>query len=582
MDNIVSKAPNYDAKIKVILDATRPGERVCELTGHKWQMSDEEISWYQKFQVPPSKMSPFTRWQLSSGFYVGYQWWWQKHPETNKPILTGVHPATGIRVLPDEEWFSKDFSDQNRTYDISKSFFAQWHQLQKDIPSHATRNFKDPYNSITLVSNGDVESYFVLGCTSERSLYSVNSTCRDSCLIHWSNHVSESFMVSDSSNVHHSRYVLDSSEIMDSDFIFSSTDLDHCFFSSNQHHKKYLWMDKPISQGEYEKRISQLDFSRRSNIEKYEKTFFEYLQTQVIWPPYVIVNAPGSSGEYIVKCLNCVHCYACANGARDCYWCIHAYDKAERCAFVIGTYETEEGYYSCAVTESFKVKFSAYCRHCQDIEYCFNCIDCENCFGCVGLSRKKFHIFNRLYEEEEYWKQVDELKCAMLERDEYGEFFPLAFSPSYMPGSGPALYLLTDDKDLPKLGAYMFDPESCGAIGEDLSQSQNPTPISEIPDSIDDLTDDWINKPLLDTNYNRRFAFIKPEIEFYRKYRLAPPNDHFMYRVRNLMWLANGAVFEKQTCEKCQKEIQVAKNKHFLKRRIYCWDCYLRYVETRE
>jgi len=578
MDNIVSKAPNYDAKIKVILDATRPGERVCELTGHKWQMSDEEISWYQKFQVPPSKMSPFTRWQLASGFYVGYQWWWQKHPETNKPILTGVHPATGIRVLPDEEWFSKDFSDQNRTYDISKSFFAQWHQLQKDIPSHATRNFKDPYNSITLVSNGDVESYFVLGCTSERSLYSVNSTCRDSCLIHWSNHVSESFMVSDSSNVHHSRYVLDSSEIMDSDFIFSSTDLDHCFFSSNQHHKKYLWMDKPISQGEYEKRISQLDFSRRSNIEKYEKTFFEYLQTQVIWPPYVIVNAPGSSGEYIVKCLNCVHCYACANGARDCYWCIHAYDKAERCAFVIGTYETEEGYYSCAVTESFKVKFSAYCRHCQDIEYCFNCIDCENCFGCVGLSRKKFHIFNRLYEEEEYWKQVDELKCAMLDRGEYGEFFPARFSLPGFSFSAGQIYLNYTQQQLDQFGTIQLDPRRSLILACE-PKNKEPIIVEDLPDRLNDINTNFCHCPIYDKKTDRYFSILPNELELRKRHGWAISKEHFVSRLTNLVRHSNSPIEMEAHCSHCQKSIITYKNFIFPKRTIYCHECYLKYLE---
>ncbi|KKW34121.1 MAG: hypothetical protein UY79_C0005G0064, partial [Parcubacteria group bacterium GW2011_GWA2_53_21] len=37
------KTPNYDAKVKSILNATQPGERVCELTGEKWVMDEEEI-----------------------------------------------------------------------------------------------------------------------------------------------------------------------------------------------------------------------------------------------------------------------------------------------------------------------------------------------------------------------------------------------------------------------------------------------------------------------------------------------------------------------------------------------------------
>ena len=57
-----------------------------------------------------------------------------------------------------------------------------------------------------------------------------------------------------------------------------------------------------------------------------------------------------------------------------------------------------------------------------------DCYDCENCFGCLGLRKKKFHIYNRSYSEEAYWKRVDEIKCAMLDRGEYGMFFPAEIS----------------------------------------------------------------------------------------------------------------------------------------------------------
>jgi len=39
----MSKTPNYDAKVKEILDALEPGERVCELTGEKWQLDQDYI-----------------------------------------------------------------------------------------------------------------------------------------------------------------------------------------------------------------------------------------------------------------------------------------------------------------------------------------------------------------------------------------------------------------------------------------------------------------------------------------------------------------------------------------------------------
>ncbi len=70
----MSKTPNFNLKIKAVLDATKPGERVCALTGEKWMMTEEEIGWYKKFHVPPSKYRPLTRWWICSGFFLAGQW----------------------------------------------------------------------------------------------------------------------------------------------------------------------------------------------------------------------------------------------------------------------------------------------------------------------------------------------------------------------------------------------------------------------------------------------------------------------------------------------------------------------------
>ena len=78
----MSQTPNYDVKVKTILDTLKPGERVCSMTGEKWMMTEEEIGWYKKFNVPPPKVSPLTRWKHHGAWYVGYQYWYQKHPET--------------------------------------------------------------------------------------------------------------------------------------------------------------------------------------------------------------------------------------------------------------------------------------------------------------------------------------------------------------------------------------------------------------------------------------------------------------------------------------------------------------------
>src|SRR3990167_733712 len=146
------KTPNYDAKVKTILDATTPGERVCELTGEKWEMTEEEIGWYKKFNVPPSRLHPDTRSYIMKCFWLTFSWWWNKHWKTGERILTYVHPATGIRVLPDVEWYEQDFTSEGRDLDHTRPFFDQLRELQLRVPLLANRNEKEPHKSITMFS----------------------------------------------------------------------------------------------------------------------------------------------------------------------------------------------------------------------------------------------------------------------------------------------------------------------------------------------------------------------------------------------------------------------------------------------
>ncbi len=77
----MSHTPNFDVKVKTILDSARSGERTCALSERKWTMSETELNWYKHFNVPPSKLHPLTRMHVLTGFFVGYQWWNNKSAE---------------------------------------------------------------------------------------------------------------------------------------------------------------------------------------------------------------------------------------------------------------------------------------------------------------------------------------------------------------------------------------------------------------------------------------------------------------------------------------------------------------------
>ena len=144
----MTNTPNYDAKVKAILDATTPGERVCALTGEKWMMTEEEIGWYRKFNVPPHPWSPFTRMKYLMGFPSGISIWKKPHAETGKEILTFIHPDSPYKIIEDREWFDREFAQEERELDSLRSFFDQFTELAYSIPVGARRDEGSSTNTV--------------------------------------------------------------------------------------------------------------------------------------------------------------------------------------------------------------------------------------------------------------------------------------------------------------------------------------------------------------------------------------------------------------------------------------------------
>jgi hypothetical protein len=195
------------------------------------------------------------------------------------------------------------------------------------------------------------------------------------------------------------------------------------------------------------------------------------------------------------------------------------------------------------------------------------------------LQRKKFCIFNKEYSENEYWQRVDELKCAMLERGEYGRFFPLAYSPIYFLQSASAMYWLSSEKEAQALEAAIYDPSSADAIGEGKTDISKARSSADIPDCIDDIDDSWIGTPIRDEVLGRYFTFLRPEIALYKQLRVAPPNKHFIRRIADMIHEVNSAVFEEKVCDKCGQKITVSINRTFPEKKIYCTPCFIKYFE---
>ncbi|MFH1404814.1 MAG: hypothetical protein ABIH21_01795 [Patescibacteria group bacterium] len=574
----MNKTPQYDQKVKTILDATQPGERICAITGDKWMMDEEEISWYKKFNVPPSTYSPLTRMRVVTHTFSGGQWWYNKHAETGKPIICGIHPATGIKVLPDKEWFEKDFISEARDYNLNESIVDQLYDLRLAVPSSAYRDYIPSENSITIASHGDVNSYFMVASQSKNSFHSVVAfNTENSSEVYNSVGVQDSYNIIHSDKIHNGKFIRECRECMNSSFLFDCRNCEKCFGATNKRNKKYLFWNEQLSEEEWNKRVSEIDLGSRKVMNECREKF-DVLVRKAVWPENFNEKSENCIGDYMTNCKDCKYIYYGTDGSQNNYWCAWAMERAEGNAFVAEPAASTNTYYSSALEKCYNCLFCYWVARCQNSEFLIDSLDCDYCFACVGLRKKKYCIFNKQYSEDEYWQKVDELKCAMLECGEYGEFLPAKFNPGYPPECGSVHYYLAPPEFIKQVNSLEFDPESEGAIGEELINASDVKDVSELPDHARDL-DGWAGAALYDPAFKRRFSLLKPEVEFYKKNSIAPPSEHQIERVRKLIMTSNSAVMEESKCNKCSKELIVAVNDVYRERNIYCKDCYLKYLE---
>lgn len=390
--------------------------------------------------------------------------------------------------------------------------------------------------------------------------------------------LTECYRVNHGSRLHRCFFVHEAHDCMDSAFLFDCRNCEFCFGAWNQRNKKYLWWNEQLTKEEWEKRRAEVDLGSYETLKACEEQYLQMMALEAVWPENFNHQTDDSSGEYLVGCAGCVESSFGLKSTNNygCYGLYHAEGNAYSIAI-----PGDRCYQSGPVGQSFGCLFSTSLIRCDGVEYSINCYDCEQCFGCVGLRRKKFHILNKPYSEEEYWKRVDELKCAMLDRGEYGRPLSGRFSTSYYPESGPVVYMGTGEAEWDLLDMPRFTIDAEGAFGPVRGDEEASLQPKQVPVHIDEVDDTWAGRIVMDTDIRRPFTFLKPELAFYRKHRLALPREHFTRRVDELMRQTNTGVFEEVSCGACSGPVKVATNGTFKDRKIYCQPCYLNYLESR-
>ncbi len=140
----------------------------------------------------------------------------------------------------------------------------------------------------------------------------------------------------------------------------------------------------------------------------YNKTFTEQFWSLMKAVPHCsILNIQSENSEFTNICAYNKNCYLLIESSNneDClYW--YRLQKSQNCIDCSMLEECSVCYESVDLQRCHALFYSKFC---QDSAFSYlieNCLHCSHCFGCVGLSNKKYCVYNQQKTQAEYESHV--------------------------------------------------------------------------------------------------------------------------------------------------------------------------------
>jgi len=496
------------------------------------------------------------------------------------------NPPTGragksFKVYCHDCFFSDkwDPMQYGREYDFSKPFFAQWQELQEEIPQIALFNENSINSPWVNYELDDKNCYLNFGghYNEDCAYNQYVLKCKDCFDNFWLMNGELDYESILCENCHKTFFSIFCFDCQETYFSFDCKGCSNIFGCTGLRRKQNYIFNKPVSKENFQKFLKDNPLGSYRNLKELKQRSEEFWKTQ---PQRAVFmdKTVNSTGNIIKESKNCAECWN-AEKTEDSKWIMYtlqvkdSYDTTsvwwgERCyEFIAGSEQLSNIRFTRAAT-----------RASSFIEYCDFMTGCHNCFGCFNLKQKKYCILNKEYSKEEYDKlrgKIVEHMNAMPYTDRkgrayrYGEFFPYEFSPfGYNETVAHQYFPLTKDEALAR-GFNWNDHEA-----DQHYEFSN----HEIPDGVKDVKDDILDKILKCETSGKAYRLIPMELSFYRRLGLPIPREApFDRHKRRLAFIVNHLKLQERTCGKCGNRIQSVYGEEEFPI-VYCENCYLQEV----
>lgn len=578
------KTPQFDKGIEKVLKELVPHTRQCSWSGKHshcekdFNIMEEDIKFLKMFKVPAPNYCPTCR-RMRRLVHLTVS-----HLFKNKCEAPG-HNENIISIFPEEcpipvydyKYFIGDEFDPfsfGREYKSNTSPLEMLLNFRKEFPMPSFLN-RNPSDVNSDYSNGgrDVKNgYYTVGCYHVEDLwYTIHANksrnIMDSNAIFESDIVYESIT---SDHLYNSSFVYFSSNCTDSMFLFDCRNCTDCFGCVNLRNAKYQVFNEQYSKEDYIKFMNSLKPFTRKVLKENKDKFWNLVKSL----PMNGTRNIASNNVIGAKISNSKNLFDVtdANNSENIRHADGALSHRDSMDFLYSGGNSSLLYMNTNIgSQSSKVKFSISSKFCTDCEFIFNSKNLNNCFMCFGLQDKSYCILNKQYEKEEYFKIIDQIKTEMLKRGEYSDGPGFEFSAQAYNFSIGHIRFPLSNEEIVNLGGYVAKAPETKVDGLAILNTD------QLPQTIEEVSDDILNKAIKCEISSRPFKIIASELAFLKRIGMPLPTVHPSVRMEK-RWIFSPVVYKNKTnCNKCNKEIRTIfdSKEEFI---LYCESCYQKEV----
>ena len=466
-------------------------------------------------------------------------------------MISSYHQDATFPVIKSSLWWGDGWDGMQCGIvpDPAESFFRQFSALQSAVPREGTSVVNSDnceYNSHTRDSKNGYLNHLSAKC--ENLLYcywSVGGTDCTDCI--YDTDCTLCFDCGYMKQCYECVKCEEASNCSDCYFSYQLRGCSNCILCSNLIGKKYHYRNQPCTPEEFARlKASMLDGETAS----YGGACAEYDAMKGSAPQRAVhaLNCEDVTGEHLTDCRHCYHCFD-VHSSEDCFNSCNGGSND-----VIHGYSTlmppSQTVYCCVTIRGCQnIFFSANCWNSNDLWYCDNCVNCADCFGCVGIKKKRHCFFNVQYSPAEYEALVKQWRERMMQLGEWGEFFPMRYSPfCYNESAAQDFFPLTRDEISARELRYReFDD----AIARDSAAVKGIVPLKRERDVREGMI-------LACPSCGLRYRVVQKEIDFYRKMKVPPSQQCLDCRLTAKLSGRTPYSLLERTCSGCATPIETA------------------------